>query len=154
MKKKCVALLLTAALTAGMTIPAMAAGETGPKTTTVKTTVAVDYEVVIPAEISITFNTADTPFNIEVTKAILDPKGKITVTTTAAGEMKNASDENSKLAYTMKDDQDSDFNKIEFTTVESKTCKVHIEQTAWDEATAGNYSGTTTFTVAYDDGTI
>lgn len=156
MKKKVTSLLLAAALAVSMSIPAFATtqGITAPgtKNTTVKTTIAVSYTVTIPESIEVEYNTVDTPFNIGVTNARLNPQGKVVVTATAAGTMTNASGSGSNLAYTIKDDAGQDFTKLEFTKTATKACKVNIAADVWGAADAGDYSGTTTFTVSYDDG--
>lgn len=148
MKKRFWTPLLAAALAAGLICPALAAAPDD-RSTTVTTTVAARYTVEIPQTIEIQYGVEDTAFSIAVTDAILDPKGAITVTTTAAGQMTNAGDSNATLAYTMQDAQGQDLQSVRFTGNGTTSCKVHIDKAEWNKAVAGQYSGTTTFTVSY-----
>lgn len=156
MKKRLTILLFSAILSMSMTIPVLAAEGVGQEEkhyTVVRMKIDVRYIVTIPEGIDVPFNQIDTDFDIKVTDAVLHPQGKITVSNTdAAGSMTNASGFGSKLAYTIQDDQGQDFTSIEFTGNGSKPCRVHIAQKDWNKAAAGDYSGTTTFTVAYNSG--
>lgn len=131
-----------------LTLPAFAAGSGG-GTTTITTSIEATYTVTIPESTPITFNMLSNPIgNITVTSARLDPGQKITVAAATDGTLKNDDDTTKTIAYTLKSGGAA-FTSADFSENGSKALSVDITQTAWDNAPAGDYTGTITFTVSY-----
>lgn len=156
MKKRRFALFSIAVLSAILPVVALAADRVltapGSQHTTVTAEVAVRYTVTIPEIIDVVFNAVDTPFDISVSDAMLNPRGKVIVTAEAAGRMLHTSGEGFDLSYTIQDEQGKALDHIEFTDDGKKTCRVHIEPQVWKKARAGAYVGVTTFEVTYHSG--
>lgn len=167
MKKKIVSLLCASALALSMSVPAFAEGvettgtftsaKSSSQETTVKTDVVVKYTVTIPTSISVTSGVTDTPFDVTVSDAVLNPDGKVVVKTTATGTLKNDKKQDATIAYTIQDAtegalDDTPLSTFSFNADGTQKCKVNITAEAWKKAKAGSYSDTITFAISYDNG--
>ena len=148
--KKLTSFALAFALCAASAVSAFAANPTS-GVTTIKTNIQPTYTVEIPAQTSIPFNATSTPLatKLGLSKAQLDPNHKVTVTATA-NALKNDKDSSKTIPFTLHNENGSAFTSAEFTDTNKKVqLSVHIAQTAWDAAPAGNYTGSVTFNIAY-----
>ncbi|WP_308000145.1 hypothetical protein [uncultured Gemmiger sp.] len=148
--KKLTSFALAFALCAASAVSAFAANPTS-GATTIKTNIQPTYTVEIPAQTSIPFNATSTPLatKLGLSKAQLDPNHKVTVTATV-NALKNDADANKTIPFTLHNENGSAFTSAEFTDTNKKVqLSVHIAQTAWDAAPAGNYTGSVTFNIAY-----
>lgn len=148
--KKLTSFALAFALCAASAVSAFAANPTS-GATTIKTSIQPTYTVEIPAQTSIPFNATSTPLatKLGLSKAQLDPNHKVTVTATV-NALKNDKDSSKTIPFTLHNQDGSAFTSAEFTDTTKKVqLSVHIAQTAWDAAPAGNYTGSVTFHIAY-----
>ena len=148
--KKLTSFALAFALCAASAVSAFAANPTS-GATTIKTNIQPTYTVEIPAQTSIPFNATSTPLatKLGLSKAQLDPNHKVTVTATV-NALKNDADTTKTIPFTLHNQDGSAFTSAEFTDTNKKVqLSVHIAQTAWDAAPAGNYTGSVTFNIAY-----
>lgn len=148
--KKLTSFALAFALCAASAVSALAANPTS-GATTIKTNIQPTYTVEIPAQTSIPFNATSTPLatKLGLSKAQLDPNHKVTVTATV-NALKNDKDSSKTIPFTLHNENGSAFTSAEFTDTNKKVqLSVHIAQTAWDAAPAGNYTGSVTFNIAY-----
>ena len=148
--KKLTSFALAFALCAASAVSAFAANPTS-GATTIKTNIQPTYTVEIPAQTSIPFNATSTPLatKLGLSKAQLDPNHKVTVTATA-NALKNDADNTKTIPFTLHNQDGTDFTSAEFTDTNKKVqLSVHIAQSAWDAAPAGNYTGSVTFNIAY-----
>lgn len=155
--KKLASFVLALAMAAVCAAPAMADNQITQSTsqssdTTVRFNIAPTYTVVIPGETSIPFNRADTNTNLNGTlhlsAAQLELNHKITVTATA-NALKNDKDSSKTIPFTLYEGN-TVFTSADFTDTTKKVqLSVHIAQTAWNAAPAGNYTGSVTFNIAY-----
>ena len=169
--KKLAAFVLAVAMAAACAVPALAeypdssasSGTTAttsteitqsstPKSvrTEVKFNIDPTYTVEIPADTAIDFNTTSetlTP-NLGLSTARLDRGFKVTVTA-KVNPLQNDKDSSQTIPFTLYADN-SPFSKAEFTNTNDKVqLSVHIDQSDWNKAPAGNYTGSVTFTIAY-----
>lgn len=118
--------------------------------TTVKFNIAPAYTVEIPADTAIDFNTTSktlTP-NLGLSTARLNRGFKVTVTATV-NPLQNDTDSSKTIPFALYADN-SPFSKAEFTNTNEKVqLSVHIDQSDWNKAPAGSYTGSVTFTIAY-----
>ena len=118
--------------------------------TTVKFNIAPAYTVEIPADTAIDFNTTSktlTP-NLGLSTAQLNRGSKVTVTATV-NPLQNDKDRSQTIPFALYADN-SPFRKAEFTDTTKKVqLSVHIDQSDWNKAPAGSYTGSVTFTIAY-----
>ena len=118
--------------------------------TTVKFNIAPAYTVEIPADTAIDFNTTSktlTP-NLGLSTARLNRDFKVTVTATV-NPLQNDTDSSKTIPFALYADN-SPFRKAEFTNTNEKVqLSVHIDQSDWNKAPAGSYTGSVTFTIAY-----
>ena len=148
--KKLTSFALAFALCAASAVSAFAANPTS-GVTTIKTNIQPTYTVEIPAQTSIPFNATSTPLatKLGLSKAQLDPNHKVTVTATV-NALKNDKDSSKTIPFTLHNENGTAFTSAEFTDTNKKVqLSVHIAQTAWDAAPAGNYTGSVTFNIAY-----
>lgn len=148
--KKLTSFALAFALCAASAVSAFAANPTS-GATTIKTNIQPTYTVEIPAQTSIPFNATSTPLatKLGLSKAQLNPGSKVTVTATV-NALKNDKDSSKTIPFTLHNQDGSAFTSAEFTdTIKKVQLSVHIAQTAWDAAPAGNYTGSVTFHIAY-----
>ena len=147
--KKLTSFALAFALCAASAVSAFAANPTS-GATTIKTNIQPTYTVEIPAQTSIPFNATSTPLatKLGLSKAQLDPNHKVTVTATV-NALKNDADNTKTIPFTLYEGN-TVFTSAEFTNTTKKVqLSVHIAQSAWDAAPAGNYTGSVTFNIAY-----
>ena len=169
--KKLAAFVLAVAMAAACAVPALAeypdssasSGTTAttsteitqssnPKSvrTEVKFNIDPTYTVEIPADTTIDFNTTSetlTP-NLGLSTARLDRGFKVTVTA-KVNPLQNDKDSSQTIPFTLYADN-SPFSKAEFTNTNDKVqLSVHIDQSDWNKAPAGSYTGSVTFTIAY-----
>ena len=118
--------------------------------TEVKFNIDPTYTVEIPADTAIDFNTTSetlTP-NLGLSTARLDRGFKVTVTA-KVNPLQNDKDSSQTIPFTLYADN-SPFSKAEFTNTNDKVqLSVHIDQSDWNKAPAGSYTGSVTFTIAY-----
>lgn len=156
--KKLAAFVLALAMAAVCAASALAADNTQIKqdttsksgSTTVTFNIAPTYTVEIPADTAIDFNTTSktlTP-NLGLSTARLNRGFKVTVTATV-NPLQNDKDRSKTIPFALYADN-SPFRKAEFTDTTKKVqLSVHIDQSDWNKAPAGNYTGSVTFTIAY-----
>ena len=112
--------------------------------------IAPAYTVEIPADTAIDFNTTSktlTP-NLGLSTAQLNRGSKVTVTATV-NPLQNDTDSSKTIPFALYADN-SPFSKAEFTNTNEKVqLSVHIDQSDWNKAPAGSYTGSVTFTIAY-----
>lgn len=156
--KKLAAFVLALAMAAVCAASALAADNTQIKqdttsksgSTTVTFNIAPTYTVEIPADTAIGFNTTSkalTP-NLGLSTAQLNRGFKVTVTATV-NPLQNDKDRSKTIPFALYADN-SPFSKAEFTDTTKKVqLSVHIDQSDWDKAPAGSYTGSVTFTIAY-----
>lgn len=147
--KKLTSFALAFALCAASAVSALAANPTS-GATTITTNIQPTYTVEIPAQTSILFNATSTPLatKLGLSKAQLDPNHKVTVTATV-NALKNDADNTKTIPFTLYEGN-TVFTSADFTDTTKKVqLSVHIAQTAWNAAPAGNYTGSVTFHIAY-----
>lgn len=147
--KKLASFALAFALCTASAVSAFAANPTS-GATTIKTSIQPTYTVEIPAQTSIPFNATSTPLAspLGLSKAQLDPNHKVTVTATV-NALKNDADNTKTIPFTLYEGN-TVFTSADFTDTTKKVqLSVHIAQSAWDAAPAGNYTGSVTFHIAY-----
>ena len=108
------------------------------------------YTVEIPADTAIGFNTTSNTLttNLGLSTARLDRGFKVTVTA-KVNPLQNDKDSSQTIPFTLYADN-SPFRKAEFTNTNDKVqLSVHIDQSDWNKAPAGSYTGSVTFTIAY-----
>lgn len=154
--KKLTSFALAFALCAASAVSAFAdttSGTTNPTSnpaTTITTNVPSSYTVVIPAETNIPFNKADTELTgtLHLSAAQLHPGHSVTISATA-NKLVNQADTTKTIPFTLYANNNP-FDSAEFTDTAKKVqLSVHIDQTAWNTAPAGNYTGSVTFTISY-----
>ena len=146
--KKYVSFALAAALSAAFCATAFAAEDNRP--VEVKTHIDPTYTVTIPANTTVVSKTEDTPFGaITLTAAQLDPGKSVNVTLASSGTLKNKSDTSKQLAYTILSGK-SAFTSASYTKAgESTALTIHITESDWAKAYAGDYTDTVEFTISY-----
>ena len=145
--KKLASFAIAFALCAACAVPVLA-DET--KATTIKASIPSSYTVVIPAETTIKFNEPETKLEgpLYLSAAQLDPNHKVTVTATV-NALKNDKDSSKTIPFTLYEGN-TVFTSAEFTDTTKKVqLSVHIKQSDWNKAPAGNYKGSVTFTIDY-----
>ena len=155
--KKFASFVLALAMAAVCAAPAMADNQITQSTsqrcdTTVSFTIAPSYTVTIPAATVIPFNSTDVDTNLNGTlrldAAQLELNHKITVSATV-NPLQNDTDSSKTIPFALYADN-SPFSKAEFTNTNEKVqLSVHIDQSDWNKAPAGSYTGSVTFTIAY-----
>lgn len=150
--KKLFALVLALCLLCGATA---LAGTYSNATTDAQTTLNEAFTVVIPSTLNIPFNRTSTDMTIDVTALRLLPVGTEENTVRALMvkvnqpnlKLVNQSDGNSKIAYDIGGGEGTPARTHYFTETGKKTFNVTIAQSEWDNAAAGTYTETITFTV-------
>ena len=150
--KKLLALILTVALIASMSVTAFAENTTGGDAD-ITTSIAPTYTVTIPADVNVQFNATETAFGtIEVTASQIHPDKCIKVALATDNELNNAIDNTKVIPYAIKDSEGAAFTSATYLTEGDKTeLSIHITANDWNAAYAGDYSDTVTFTVSYED---
>lgn len=156
--KKILTGILTAALCLSMAVPAFAKEidqDTEPKegTTTLTTSKAATYVVVIPETAEIVFDTeVNSIGDIEYKEGNLEPDAYVTVTLSEQTPLANNVDDNYTIPYEIKSGEEV-FESVTYdedTEPETKTpLTVNITKAAWGAAKSGDYTASLTFTIAY-----
>ena len=123
--------------------------------TTLTTTLNESFTVLIPSTLSIPFNRTSTNLPIQVTALRLLPVGTVENTVRALQvkvnqpnlKLVNESDSTSKIDYDIGGGEGTPARTHYFTAVGSKNFNVTISQSEWNNAAAGTYKETITFTV-------
>ncbi len=155
MKKKLTCLALALALTLSLSVTAFATeidqddGSPATADTVITTSITPTYVVTIPADTDIPFEATSTELgDIELTSAHLEP-GYVVTVSASAGALTNDADSAYAIPYTL-ESEGSAFTSAQYSAAgDYTTLDISIEQTAWDSAPAGSYTGTITFTVNY-----
>lgn len=123
--------------------------------TVLTTTLDETYTVIIPATLSIPFNSTSTNLPIKVTALRLLPTGTAENTVRALYvkvnqpnlELVNTADSSSKISYNIVGGEGTPARTYYFTATGTKNFNVTISQSEWNNAAAGTYEETITFTV-------
>lgn len=117
-------------------------------TTTLTTTITdptkpvPTYTIVIPSSLAITPNATQTTLTVQVQE--VENTESIQVTADATGSMTNGSD--GTIDFTISSNELSFSN---FTSLpSSKTMSINITEEEWNQAPAGDYTGTVNFTIS------
>lgn len=154
--KKILAFMLALCLLCGATALAEIYTDTNSVPQTIlTTTLAETYTVVIPSTLNIPFEATSTNLPIEVTALRLLPTGTAADTIRALQvkvnqpnlELINQSDSTSKISYDIGGGEGTPARTHYFTTTGAKNFNVTISKSEWDNAAAGTYEETITFTV-------
>ena len=150
--KKLLAVVLTFALLASMSVTAFAANTTGGDAD-ITTSIAPTYTVTIPANTTVVFNATETDFGaIEVAASQIHPNKCIKVELTSDSKLENSIDATKVIPYAIKDSEGNVFTSATYLTEGDKTeLSIHITADDWNAAYAGDYSDTVTFTVSYEN---
>ncbi|HJB47199.1 MAG TPA: hypothetical protein H9713_10915 [Candidatus Mediterraneibacter surreyensis] len=154
--KKLTAILLTLIMTMAMTCTVFAAeiteedGTPKREEVTISASIAPTYTVTIPKDIQVEFNKTSTAFGtIVLDKAQIDPGRVVKVELAASGLLKNKADDTKTIAYAINAGGTA-FVSQEYTAAgQSTPLTIDITKQAWDQAYAGEYSDTVTFTISY-----
>lgn len=129
--------------------------DTNPKTanTVITTSKAVEYTVIIPESGQAVYGVEDNSIgSVEFMSGNLEPNSKVTVELTNSADFVNSKDANEKIPYSV-ESNGTTFVKTDFyenTVAGAKVpLSVKITNSDWENAKAGNYSATLTFTVSY-----
>ena len=122
----------------------------------ITTEIAPSFIVNIPVDTDVAFNTVNSDFGaVELTKAQLEPDKCIKVTLATDGTLKNIKDHSKIIPYQIYEGNvysvsETLFSSAEYMAVGDKTdLAIHIESEDWNNAYAGQYSDTVTFTIEY-----
>ena len=154
--KKLTAVLLTMVMALSMTSTTFATeiteGDGSPKSeeVTISASIAPTYTVTIPKDMEVEFNKTSTTFGtISLDEAQIDPGYVVKVELTASGLLKNKADTTKTIAYAINAGGTA-FRSQEYTAAGQNTpLTIDITQQAWDQAYAGEYADTVTFTISY-----
>ena len=111
-------------------------------TTTIKGPDAPTYTVIIPSTLAITPNAASTPLSIQVTA--VENVESIKIATAESGSMSNGSDGTIDFTVSPYELTFSNFASLPAT----KTMTINITSEQWQQAAAGAYTGTMSFTIS------
>ena len=111
-------------------------------TTTIKGPDAPTYTVIIPSTLVIAPNATSTTLTVQ----LMEQKNtsEISITTANSGSMTNGSDGTIDFTVTSNELSFSNFNTLPST----KTMTINITSTEWQQAPAGTYTGTMSFTIS------
>ena len=147
MKRKALAGMMSLVVMATVAVPVHAEE----KTTAISTSVESKYELTIPATTEIAFNATSTNLNGEL-KVTGNVKPNETVTVSAAkNKLKNQSNADAEIDFSLKQGVNN-FTSATWNETELRggakaiSLSVAIEQSAWDSAKAGEYTGSIVFT--------
>ena len=157
--KRFLAVFAAAAMALTMTATALAAenqviteqdGNPERREVKVETSIRPTYTVTIPKDIQVAFANTSTEFGtISLEKAQIDVGYAVKVELNASGALKNAADENEIIPYAIQADGTA-FDSGEYTKAgQSTKLTIDISKKDWEEAAAGTYSDTVTFTISY-----
>ena len=111
-------------------------------TTTIKGPDAPTYTVIIPSTLEIEPNATNTALTVQLTEVA--NAESIAVETAANGSMTNGSGGTIDFTVTPNKLSFSNFN----TLPSSKTMTINITEEEWQQAAAGTYTGTMSFTIS------
>ena len=111
-------------------------------TTTIKGPDAPSYTLIIPSTLTITPNATSTTLTVQLTEA--NNANSIRVETAANGSMTNGSGGTIDFTVTPNKLSFSNFNILP----SSKTMTINITEEEWQQAAAGTYTGTMSFTIS------
>ena len=159
--KKLIASILTLSMLAVLSTTAFAAeiNQDSPSKESeavITTTIAPTYTVSIPEDVSVTFNDTETNWgSIEVTQAQIEPNMQIEVSLTADNAdstlvLVNQADETKTIPYTVNDENGIFSSGTYLATGDKTELTINITQDNWNQAAAGSYEDTVTFTVSYE----
>ncbi len=111
-------------------------------TTTIKGPDAPSYTIIIPPTLTIAPNAASTTLTVQLTEAA--NAKLVSVKTAANGSMTNGSGGTIDFTVTSNELSFSNFN----TLPSSKTMTINITGEQWQQAAAGTYTGTMSFTIS------
>lgn len=111
-------------------------------TTTIKGPDAPSYTLIIPSTLTITPNATSTTLTVQLTEA--NNANSIRVETAANGSMTNGSGGIIEFTVTSNELSFGNFNALPAT----KTMSIGITAEQWQQAAAGTYTGTMSFTIS------
>lgn len=111
-------------------------------TTTIKGPDAPSYTLIIPSTLTITPNATSTTLTVQLTEA--NNANSIRVETAANGSMTNGSGGTIEFTVTSNELSFGNFNALPAT----KTMSIGITAEQWQQAAAGTYTGTMSFTIS------
>lgn len=111
-------------------------------TTTIKGPDAPSYTLIIPSTLTITPNATSTTLTVQLTEA--NNANSIRVETAANGSMTNGSGGTIEFTVTSNELSFSNFANLPAT----KTMTINITSAEWQQAAAGTYTGTMSFTIS------
>lgn len=142
--KKVLALILTLCLTLGI----VALADDSNRQTELQVTVNSGYTIVIPATLDIPFGAESTDLSVEVTALHLPSNfNALKVEVGQMNPLKNAAE---KLIWYTIDGVSFGATRY-FQTTETQNFVVGITAADWNKAPAGNYTGTVSFNVSFDN---
>ena len=111
-------------------------------TTTIKGPDAPSYTLIIPSTLTITPNATSTTLTVQ----LMEQKNtsEISITTANSGSMTNGSDGTIDFTVTSNELSFSNFSSLPST----KTMYINITSEEWQQAAAGTYTGTMSFTIS------
>ena len=111
-------------------------------TTTIKGPDAPSYTLIIPSTLTITPNATSTTLTVQ----LMEQKNtsEISITTANSGSMTNGSDGTIDFTVTSNELSFSNFSSLPRT----KTMTINITEEQWQQAAAGTYTGTMSFTIS------
>lgn len=146
--KKFSSILLAVAMVFTLSTTAFAAIKT-----TITTSVEPTYTVTIPVNAAIIYGETTTPIgDISISNVNFETGASVKVSVEKT-DLVNSSDNTKKVAYTLNNTTPkSDFTGVTFTSSDTsaRPLCIDITSTEWDNANAGSYSATLTFTIAYN----
>lgn len=147
--KKIIAIFTVFTMLLSFTCMSVLATNTEGGSTVINTNISPTYTITIPVDTQINFNATSTNIGaVEVVAAQIEPDKVIRINV-SYDKLKNSIDNNKTIVYALKN-QNSNFTSANFTSAGDKVnLTVEIAQSEWDNAYAGNYSDTITFTVSY-----
>ena len=111
-------------------------------TTTIKGPDAPSYTLIIPSTLTITPNATSTTLTVQLTEA--NNANSIRVETAANGSMTNGSGGTIEFTVTSNELSFSNFSSLP----SSKMMNINITAEEWQQAAAGTYTGTMSFTIS------
>ena len=127
---------------------AFAAGSVPNSKTLISTTIGEGYTVIIPATLPVTYGSTSTDLTIEVRDVKLIAGNSIHITPEDYNaKLKNAANDEINYQLMNGNAEWSESNPLAFSTSGSKALELTISTDEWNNAPAGNYSDTVTFTV-------
>ena len=111
-------------------------------TTTIKGPDAPSYTLIIPSTLTITPNATSTTLTVQLTEA--NNANSIRVETAANGSMTNGSGGTIEFTVTSNELSFGNFSSLP----SAKTMAINITSAEWQQAPAGTYTGTMSFTIS------